>query len=277
MKGSDFARQYAKSSQAEWENAAVHIADAGGATPFPMVEVPLAIPDSMKGHTASVFVSSDVFAIGDPDDYLRVPLTPGPAQKILDKMGAFFPTRKLARDIHTASTARIEPVPQWPNKGANLAQYADYNVKVQLRLASAAAKFGQLVSGQGKDIVLSKARKPGRLAIYGWYKLDGSPIQGLNPNDHDDKYVDYSHGTRFVAPEMIFDGSKVRLADMLTSPKYAAIVSDEGALPLSALRYGPGGGTPPAPQPPPESPKVASSSFYALGLDTLISLFRKKT
>jgi len=42
------------------------------------------------------------------------------------------------------------------------------------------------------------------VAIYGWHKLDGKPIQPLYTG-HVDWYVDYSHGIRLVSRTIYID------------------------------------------------------------------------
>ena len=47
--------------------------------------------------------------------------------------------------------------------------------------------------------------KPNRVAIYGWHKLDGKPIQPLTIV-HVNWYVDYSHGVRLMKRTVMVDG-----------------------------------------------------------------------
>ena len=52
-----------------------------------------------------------------------------------------------------------------------------------------------LVAGHKKDII--RARRKGRVTIYGWHRLNGKPIQPPS-NVHDDDYDDYSNCLRLV-------------------------------------------------------------------------------
>lgn len=245
----DFLAQNQGSSLAAWERAAIDAAKTGGTMPWLLVEVPLT---PAGGHTGSVFVASDVFAVGEPGDVLRMPLTPKAAQEIANLNGYLLPTRKIAQDIWRAAKAQgvtLEPRPApsfgQANKGADLAQYASHNAVIDAQLASAPASQVPLVSGHKKDVVISRGMKPGKVVIYGWFNPDGSRIQPLS-DVHGDFYVDYSHGIRFVAPDMIVDGQVYRLEDVLKDPTLSALVSDEG--PLTTVRYpAPGGSSPPAP------------------------------
>jgi hypothetical protein len=255
-----------------------------------MVEVPLSIPatPSTQGHTGSIFVSSDVFSVGTPDNFFRMPLSPVPAQRIANFLGDFLlPTRKLAQDIYKASDVKVAPLPL-QNKGPNLPQYVNHSQQVQAQIDAAGGKPGQLVGGHKKDVVIWKNLRPGKVGIYGWFKLNGQPsnvvpenkerIQGLT-DVHDVHYADYSHGIRFVSPDMILDGKNVKLENVLRDPALSGLVSDEG--PLKEVRYPtpknlPGGNPPPA-TPTDSNPtdlsvaSLASLTSYALGLRTILS------
>jgi hypothetical protein len=68
---------------------------------------------------------------------------------------------------------------------------------VKLQLDKAGAKPGDLIAGHKKDII--QGRRRGRVAIFGWHRLNGDPIQPVS-NIHAASYKDYSHGTREVFP-----------------------------------------------------------------------------
>jgi hypothetical protein len=90
---------------------------------------------------------------------------------------------------------------------------------------------GKLASGIKKDVVLTDRifEKPHRIAIYGWHKLDGTPIQPLTIV-HVDHYVDYSHGIRLVKRTIQLDGKPRDIYDILRDPNLAVLLSDEGVL-----------------------------------------------
>ena len=60
--------------------------------------------------------------------------------------------------------------------------------------------LGKLVAGHKKDVVITNKvfTKPGKVAIYGWHKPDGKPIQPLYTG-HAESQVDYSHGIRLAS------------------------------------------------------------------------------
>jgi hypothetical protein len=87
------------------------------------------------------------------------------------------------------------------------------------------------VSGIKKDVVLSNRldERPNRVAIYGWHKLDGKPIQPLNVS-HVSWYVDYSHGVRLIKRGIEIDGKPRDLKLVLFSEKWSPLLSDEGPI-----------------------------------------------
>ena len=92
--------------------------------------------------------------------------------------------------------------------------------------------LGALVSGNKKDVVVSNrlAAQPGRIAIYGWHRPGGEPIQPLS-TVHGSGYADYSHGIRLVSGVVFVDGEATSLARVLRDPELASVLSDEGPLP----------------------------------------------
>ena len=76
-------------------------------------------------------------------------------------------------------------------------------------------------------------RNPGRIAIYGWHRLTGAPIQPLS-TVHGACYADYSHGIRLVSEMALVDGQPVSIYDLMKDPQLSGIVSDEG--PIRDLR-----------------------------------------
>ena len=259
MRGSEFLAANAGKSLAQWEAAAVVLASQDSFVPWPMVPVSVTSKDGK--HTGRFFVASDYFAVGTPEDYIRLPLTPGAAQRVANTKGLLLPTAKMVEDIWRVS-ARLSPQPLVPNRGANLAQYAEHSRLIDAQLASPNWDPGLtpiLRSGHKKDVVLSNIWKPGKVVIFGWYRPDGTFIQPKS-NIHGDFYVDYSHGIRLVGPNMEVDGQSMAVEDVLESSEYAPLLSSEG--PLRRVRYPAGGGTSPN----------ARISYYNLGTSVLLAL-----
>ena len=260
MRGSEFLAANAGKSLAQWEASAVALAQQDSFVPWPMIPVQV----ESGTHTGTFFVSSDYFAIGDTTDYVRLPLTPTSAQRIANDRGMLLPTSKMVEAIWRASPVKLSPSPLVPNKGANLDQYAQHSRVIDAQIPSGG--LGSLTSGQKKDVILSNIWKPGKVVIYGWYRPDRTFIQPKS-NIHGDFYVDYSHGIRLVSPNMQVDGQSMSVEDVLESPEFAPLLSNEG--PIRRVRYPAGTGA--------EALTAARTpsgrlSYYKLGTSVLLAL-----
>jgi hypothetical protein len=106
-----------------------------------------------------------------------------------------------------------------------------HNRTVDAQRAAAGPRLGVLTAGQKKDLVLSNRLKsaPGRVAIYGWHRGNGAPIQPLS-TVHGAFYADYSHGVRLVSATAFVNGAPQPLTEVLQDPVLAPIVSSEGPI-----------------------------------------------
>ncbi len=91
--------------------------------------------------------------------------------------------------------------------------------------------LGSFVSGHKKDVVATNLlnRTPGRIAIYGWHRPGGVPIQPLS-TVHGACYADYSHGIRLVSEIAIENGGFRSVGDILRDVRLASALSDEGPI-----------------------------------------------
>jgi len=96
--------------------------------------------------------------------------------------------------------------------------------------------LGALMAGGKKDLVITNRlwRNLERVAIYGWQKKDGHPIQPLS-TVHGIRYADYSHGVRLVSNVAYVDGVAWSIYELLKDPQLAALLSDEGAIRVTEL------------------------------------------
>ena len=177
----------------------------------------------------------DYLAIGSDDDYVIIPMTPRTAMLIASEFDFTLPTRKLVDDIYQHSTVQLTPEPMHPGPGMTSNAYYqehDYRIKLQLPQDGDAHP---LIAGHKKDVVLTPRliAQPQRVAIYGWHRPDGRPIQPLSLV-HGSEYVDYSHGVRLVSRMAVIDGEEVDLAEIYADPQLNALVSDEGQVPLQS-------------------------------------------
>lgn len=189
-----------------------------------------------KEHDLIFYVASDYLAIGGDDDPLLMPLSPPAAQRLADRLGCVLPTRAIVDAIHHAAAVKLPPAPRPAGPAmTQVSEFAAHQQTVGAQLASRDAAGG-LVAGHKKDIVITPelASHPGRVAIYGWHRADGSPIQPLHLG-HIERWVDYSHGVRLVRRDMILDGRPVSAESILADPDLCALISDEG--PVRQPRY----------------------------------------
>jgi hypothetical protein len=254
MLGSEFAALFKDKGRAAWEAAAFSLAQQNDSiVRWPMVPIALLTPPDKSGisHTATLPVASDYFAIGTPEDYLRLPISASMAQAIANLGGFLLPTPQISKEIQKAAAkqgVQLTPAPQ-PNRAPLhlMEDYVKHQAMIQRQIPPG-HRFGNLVAGHKKDVVVSNIYKPGRVLIYGWFWPDGmtppminatqrfgQPIQGRS-NIHVDKdHVDYSHGIRFVSPIMTVDGVEKSTEEVLQDPVLSKLVSDEG--PLRMIRY----------------------------------------
>lgn len=185
-------------------------------------------------------VSLDFICIGVDEDYLRTPLNPLTARKVADHFKCVLPTRKMSNQIWKAADVKMQPIPNGPPYDATMQSTAtmiSHNNKIQKVLGNF---VGNLIAGHKKDVVFSKAilTYKNNVAIYGWHYPNGTPIQGLNPKDHDNKYKDYSHGIRLIGRKMILNGNEVDFFDILKDPSLSTLISDEGPFDATKMYIG---------------------------------------
>lgn len=186
-----------------------------------------------KNWKARLHVSQDYFMVGTRRDFARVPLTPMAAQQIANQTSTALPTRKVVDLIHAHARVKLDPVPLFAHRDSTLImRHHDLIIEGQRK-----GKSG-LISGIKKDVVLSSmdARKgrSHRVAIYGWHRSDGKPIQPLYAG-HVNWYADYSHGIRFVDRKVTVNGRRMDYLELLNHPILRGLVTDESGEMM--LRY----------------------------------------
>lgn len=253
MKGSEFAAKYGAKGATAWEAAALEMARAGNIVSWPMKTISY----DLDGHRVRVDVASDYFAVGDADDFLRMPLQPVTAQKVANLWGFFLPTPRVALETWRAAEVRLKPISgsemsAKKNMYASMAQFYEHNALVNSQLQGTPSSA--LRAGHKKDIVVGNIYKPGRVLIYGWPRAgydipakDTAPSMTVDwriqpySNIHGEGYFDYSHGARWMGTTVEIDGETLETEKVLTDSKLSRFLSDEG--PLKNPRY-PGAGTP---------------------------------
>jgi len=194
-------------------------------------------PVTLKDGTnvAVLHVTPNYVAVGSDQDYFLTPLTPATAQRLADATGCVLPTRKMVNAIHAAAPLKLEPMPIPPSVAmTSVAVFAQHNSQLRTQRVSSTGMhpLGTLVAGQKKDMVITPrlTNAPGKVAIYGWHKPDGLPIQPLYLG-HTNTWVDYSHGVRLVQSALLLNGQSNTVAAVLANPQLAPLLSDEGPIP----------------------------------------------
>jgi hypothetical protein len=226
--GSEFYRKSVSFNWAQRDSLAVKEILSGNIPSFLRFLVPVdsEIKDSSgKTINARYFVSSDYLSIGSNDDWARIPLTPMAAQQIADSFHCFLPTRKMVDDIYKAAVVKLEPVPMYAFRDSTITMYQHHLiVEGQRNLRKG------LIAGTKKDVVISeriiKDNRQNRVAIYGWHKLDGKPIQPLY-SGHVNWYTDYSHGIRLVYQIIYIGGRPMNYIDVLKDKSLKKLLCDE--------------------------------------------------
>lgn len=231
--GSEFAARWTDASAADREAAILSELVRGNVPQFlhRMVEVRCAgETEDGATHELAVRVMPDYLAIGDDDDFLRIPMTPATAQWVADAYGCVLPTRRLVDQIHRQATVQLAPQPLTEDR-ESLATFAHHHGLIETQLSEHGGRHGQLIAGIKKDVVISNQvpARPGHVAIYGWHYPDGKPIQPLT-TVHVATYVDYSHGVRLVDERALLDGRPVRVGEILADEQLHSLLSDEGPI-----------------------------------------------
>lgn len=191
-------------------------------------------------HLFQIWASHDYLCIGQDDTtegrpgFVRTPLGGPAAQKIANFFSCTLPTRKMVNAIWNSSDCQLAPQPWGPPFDASMLstrRVIDHNARIE----AARAGVPGMVAGHKKDVILTNLLRPGRVAIYGWHKPDGSPIQGVNAVSHESTYADYSHGIRLISLTCVLDGQEHNIHDVMQDSNLCELVTDLG--PAKVLGY----------------------------------------
>ncbi|HEY9870058.1 MAG TPA: hypothetical protein V6D08_12905 [Candidatus Obscuribacterales bacterium] len=214
----------------ERERAILEQIEAGNIPDFMRRFKTITVTDS-AGNRAELQVMPDYLAIGTDSDFVRVPVTPLLAKALADRYGLALPTRKVVDDIYQQADVRLVgrglvQTKQDQNYMQGNGFYLQHNDLIERQLGGRGQ--GALVAGHKKDIIVSRYAEthPGGLDFYGLFKANGEPTQ-KNPA-HENTYVDYSHGARFISQDVIVNGRPMRYDEVLSNPQLAGLLSYEG-------------------------------------------------
>lgn len=196
---------------------------------------PVTFNGRMADGTAAkvtICVTPDYLALGSDRDFVRVPLGLRAATRIAERFDMLLPTARMVDAIYSNAQLRLPPRPMDPGPQMTSTDYLlRHNATIESQRGSAGAPTGTLISGHKKDLVLTNriTQRQGRVAIYGWHRPSGTPIQPLS-TVHGAAYADYSHGIRLVSKTAYVNGRAVDLREMLADQRYASLVSKEGPI-----------------------------------------------
>jgi hypothetical protein len=238
--GSEFREQVRNLALAAREEAIFEQVMAGNIPDFLRDMVPVTISGTAGDQSLEVtyHVTPDYLAVGSDDDYFLMPMTPLLAQRIATATATMMPTRLMVDQIWQTATLKLSPRTIPPSdQMTSIAVMYDHHIMVweQRERALDEHPFGTLVAGHKKDVVISNQiynqPPPGRVVIYGWHQLNGSPIQPLY-SGHAETYADYSHGIRLVLDSITVNGEPALIRDLLQHHERHVLISDEGVIPL---------------------------------------------
>jgi hypothetical protein len=218
---------------------------AGNIPQFLRHAVPVSIAGGDRAHPLelTLCVLPDYLAVGSDRDFIFVPLGLEAALAVAQRFGFELPTPHMVDAIYAAAPVKLAPLPLPPGEQMRSTAYLVYHTQlIGEQRAALSAPLGELTAGDKKDLVLTSRlwTDPGRVAIYGWHRGVGAPIQPLS-TVHGARYADYSHGVRLVSDRAYVNGVPRSLRELLAEAEPARVLTEEGPWPqlaqsLAALR-----------------------------------------
>jgi len=236
LPGPQFADSVLSMDRHEREQAILEQLLKGNLPGFLRNLVPVKLDHRTDGKrlAVTIFVMPDYLAIGQDGAFLRIPMNLHTAVAVADRFGFVLPTRKMVDAIYNRAVGRFtpQPLPAGPRMSST-EYYLMHNSMIDQQSRSRGFPFGALASGHKKDVVATNRliARPGQIAIYGWHRGIGDPIQPLS-TVHGAGYADYSHGIRLVSRMAMVDGKLRPVSDILLDSSFADVLSDEGRIRL---------------------------------------------
>jgi hypothetical protein len=235
LTGSQFMQYVSKMNPQEREQAIEDEILKGNVPEFLRKLVPVELHCelvSCRNLTATIFVAPDYLAIGSNDDFMRIPMNLHTAVAIADRFRFILPTKKMVDAIYLQSRFHFvpQPLPAGPEMRST-AYYWNHNQMIENQAHALGVQLGDLVSGNKKDVVMTNrlATNVGKIAIYGWHRGPGQPIQPLS-TIHGANYADYSHGIRLISEMALINGKPGSVNEILHDSSMAKILNDEGPI-----------------------------------------------
>ena len=238
LTGSQFAQSVLNMDRHERERAILDQITQGNLPGFLRKLVPVKLSHTAADGrmlAATIFVMPEYLAIGSDRDFLRIPMNLHTAAAIAQRFDFMLPTKKIVDTLYDHSPCHFtpQPLPAGPEM-TSTEYYRTHNTMIEKQAQSLGFQPGALVSGHKKDVVLTNrlATHPGQIAIYGWHRASGDPIQPLS-TVHGAGYADYSHGIRLVAGMALVENQWRSTHEILADSSLANILSDEGPIRVS--------------------------------------------
>jgi len=235
MTGSEFARYTLTMDRSEREAAILSQLTKGNLPGFLRGLKPVQMAHTFEDGrttTATIFVMPDYLAIGSDHDFFLIPMALYTATRIALEFDFLLPTKKIVDAIFEQSAFHFVPEPMKPGtQMVSTAYFLKHNEKIKKQRLNLSCPLGVLLSGHKKDVILTNhlAHAIGKIAIYGWHRLTGLPIQPLS-TIHGATYADYSHGIRLVSDVVLIDQEPRSLYSVLEDPRLAKILNGEGPI-----------------------------------------------
>lgn len=178
------------------------------------------------GGGKTIMVAADYLAIGDVDDFVRMPCSGPLALRICELLGYRLPTEAEVVAIHHAADIKLPALP-WGTKATarrdgsiitgdpygalmlSVERLEAHNAEIEKHRAG---RIG-LCAGHKKDVLGVRKARAGDvlvargqatigvtdvLAFCGWFPGDADAEIQRDDGAHEPSYADYSHGVRFV-------------------------------------------------------------------------------
>jgi hypothetical protein len=183
-----------------------------------------------RRHRLTFWVAPDYLAVGADEDYLLIPLTARTAGRVAEHLGASLPTPRMVDAIWSSARVRLAPIRIPPDEFMTTVPYFERHDRL---VASQRWLRGirphVFVAGHKLDLVLTTAsgNDSGRAAVYGWHRADGRPIQPLY-TDLGEDWAGYQVGVRLVSREVLVDGARRDLLEVLRDPILGPLLAGNG-------------------------------------------------
>lgn len=239
-RGSEVAQRVAQLSGVDRDAVIRAQLYAGNIPQFLRHPVPVSIAGGDRAHPLelTLCVLPDYLAVGSDSDFIFVPLGLEAALAVAQRFGFELPTAHMVDAIYTAAPVKLAPLPLPPGEQMRSTAYLVHHSElIGEQRAALSAPLGELTAGDKKDLVLTSRlwTDPGKVAIYGWHRAVGAPIQPLS-TVHGARYADYSHGVRLVSDTAYVNGVRHSLRELLAEAGPARVLSGEGPWPQLAQR-----------------------------------------